>query len=230
MRALAIVVWALATLGPPVAFLALLPRSERRHGKLAVVAGTMLLGAVLFVPAAFVERWLETWMVESSRAQSLLFMMLVVAPLEQGLEVAAVGPVWRSRHFHAAFDGVIYAGAAAMGFVAAKVGVALWGRGLTLVLLRALLLVPAHVFFASTWGWALGRDPSKRLGSRGFNFAWLAATALCGAYDTIVLRHGPAALLAAIPMLLGMGGASYLAWRDLRARAEAPPSTTPPPV
>ena len=123
MKVLSLAVWLIAVLAPPLCYIALLPRSERRHGKLRVVLGTLALGAVLFLPAKLIEHLLESWTGLLPRGggagdvSGLAYLFLVVAPLEQALKVAAVTPVWRSRHFHEAFDGVLYASAAALGFV-----------------------------------------------------------------------------------------------------------------
>jgi RsiW-degrading membrane proteinase PrsW (M82 family) len=224
VKILAVVVWFLATVLPVVGYLALLPRSERRHGKLRVVVGTLALGAALYVPAKLIEHLLETWTGLQPRGggasdlTGLAYLFLVVAPLEQGLKVAAIAPVWRSRHFHEAFDGIVYASAAALGFVTAHNATFLWGRALGFDLARALLAVPAHLFFAAVWGYALARDPRKRLGGRLFNVAWLVAMAFNGVYDHIVFGRGKAALVAVVPVLLCMGGLSWAAARDLSQR------------
>jgi len=221
MKVLGFIVWVVAVAGPALAYLALLPRSERRHGKLRVVLGTFGLGALFFLPALVVERLLESWTSLGDRpgaatgATVLAYTFLVAAPLEQALKVAAVTPVWRSRHFHEAFDGVVYASAAALGAISAHNAVFLWSRALTFDLCRALIAVPAQLFFAAVWGYALARDPKKRLGGRLFNVCWLLATGMSGAYDHIVFHRGKAALLAVLPVLLCMAGISVLAARDL---------------
>ena len=61
--ALAVLVAALPVLG----FVALLPRARRRHGRLTMLLGTLALGAVLYVPAALLERWLRAWTMEGAR-------------------------------------------------------------------------------------------------------------------------------------------------------------------
>ncbi len=227
MTPLSVLLLAVAVAAPIAAFLAVLPRSERRHGKARIVLGTLGLGAAAVVPALVAERALERWTGLDPSAgghgdlATLVYLFLVVAPLHQGLKVAAVTPVWRSRHFQEPFDGIVYASAAALGFVSAHNAVFLWGRALPSVdLARALLAVPAHVFFAGIWGYALGRDPEKRLGGRAFNAAWLGATLFNGIYDHIAFGRSASALLATAPILLGMGAVAYVAGRDLQRRGE----------
>jgi RsiW-degrading membrane proteinase PrsW (M82 family) len=224
-RTLHVIVWLFVVLLPLAGFVALLPRSERRHGKLPIVLGTIALGAVAFGPAELVERALGAWtgLEKYSRPNelsALLFTFLVAAPLEQGLKVAAVAPVWRSRHFHEPIDGIVYAAAAALGFVCAHSAVYLWSHDSARDIVAALLAVPAHLFLAATWGYALGRDKYKRLGGRLFNALWLVSVVFNGVFDTIVFaRRSSAALIAVAPLLLCMGFVAFLASRDLLKRA-----------
>lgn len=235
MTAGSLLFW-LAILAAPVIPYALLVW-QKRAGKLRVVLGTFALGAVAYVPTEIIERSLEGWtgLHSQSTATSdlavLVYAFLVVAPLEQGAKVAAVAPVWRSRYFHEPIDGIVYASAGALGFITAHNAVFLWGAdvfGIDAV--RALLAVPAHLFFAAAWGYALGRDPQKRVGGRLFNVFWLAATFFNGVYDHLAFARGPTALWATAPILLCIGFVLYVAARDLLRRGAAmdarPPSST----
>jgi RsiW-degrading membrane proteinase PrsW (M82 family) len=217
---------------PIVAWLWLLPRSERRHGKLRVVLGTLALGALLFVPyhlgGMLVGRWADLGPRGSGGdAARVAYLFLVAAPLAQGLTVLAIVPVWRSRHFHEAFDGVVYAAAAALGFISAHNAWFLWGKPPGIDTLRAWLAVPAYMFFAASWGYALALDPRKRLGGRAFNVAWLVAMLLNGAYGHIVFQRSATALLATPPVLLCMAGLTWAAARDLGRRGQARRRTRP---
>src|SRR5262249_53195026 len=81
---------------------------------------------------------------------------------------------------------------------------------------------PAHLFFAATWGYALGRaKQSKRPGSL-FPMAWLVATAAHGLYAHLVFGRGAGAILGVLPLLLTMGLVAWAAARDLRTRGERP--------
>jgi RsiW-degrading membrane proteinase PrsW (M82 family) len=221
VRPVAFVVALLVIATPIVGFVLLVRAAGRRDRSFRLALATLALGALAFVPAELLERALGWWtgLDKYSRPNdvaTLLFTFLVAAPFEQGLKVAAVAPAWRTRHFHEPIDGIVYAGAAALGFVSVNVVVFLWSHTTPLDYLRALIAIPAHVFFAATWGYALGRDKYKRLGGRLFNAAWLLSVLFTGVYDTIVFgRRGPLALLATIPILLSVGLVTVLAGRDL---------------
>lgn len=233
---------ALLTLAGPVAvFFALLRRhlatEDRRTERLLFTIGTFALGALLFVPAWRAEAWLAIWAGLDERGatttdlQALVYAFFVAAPLEQGLKVAAVGPVWRTRHFEARLDGVVFASAAALGFISAHNVELVLSKGTAwLVLGRALLALPAHLFFAASWGYALGREASavsqrggaKRsgLGGRSFKVTWLIAVLFNGIYDHLVFDRGPAALLGAAPILVAMAAVSAVVGRELRKTPE----------
>ncbi|MGK4006683.1 PrsW family intramembrane metalloprotease [Sorangium sp. So ce1036] len=231
MNAAAVLIW-LATVAAPLgAIAALLVASRRLYGRRRFVVGTALLGAVAFAPALLLEGFLQRWQgldktASSLDAITLVYLFAVAAPLEQGLKVAAVAPVARLRTVDEPLDGIIYAAAAALGFVSVHNAVYLWGRALpSLDIVRALLAVPAHLSFAALWGYALGRERKRPLGGRRFNAAWLCAMLLNGAYDYIVFACRPVALLLAAPMLLGIGFVVFLAARDLLRRGASPQSS-----
>jgi RsiW-degrading membrane proteinase PrsW (M82 family) len=228
----------LTLVGPIAAFVALLrwlrgqiAPQDRRPRRFALALGTIAFGALLYLPAWRIEAWLSTWAALDKHAQTatdlqaLVYAFFVVAPLEQGLKVAAVGPVWRTRHFEAKIDGVVFAAAAALGFITAHNVELFVTRGTDwLVLCRALLAVPAHLFFAASWGYALGREAlasarrgeeKKSFGGRMFNLTWVLAMLFNGIYDHLVFGRGATALLGTLPILLCMVVIGGTAARDL---------------
>lgn len=198
-----------------------------KKGRLRIVVGTIGLGAVAFALAWAIEGAFSRWSGLEKHSSTndltvLLYAILVAAPMEQALKVAAAVPVLRSRRFREPVDGIIFAASAGLGFIAAHnfVYVAFAApSGMTL--LRALLAVPAHMFLAGAWGYALGRDPRRRLRAQFFDLAWLGATLFNGIYDHIVFARSPAALVAAVPILLCIGAIALLAARDLLRRGAA---------
>jgi protease prsW family protein len=82
---------------------------------------------------------------------------------------------------------------------------------------RALLALPAHVFFAAAWGYALGRAKKRDPGAR-FPALFMVATAMHGFYIHFVYARGPATMIVALPVLLAMGVIVWFAARDLRRR------------
>jgi RsiW-degrading membrane proteinase PrsW (M82 family) len=219
--------------------LARLALDQPRPKRLGLSLATFGLGAVFYIPGFIIERWLRAQTGLDQHESSadlvpLVYAFFVAAPLEQGLKVAAVGPVWRSRYFEAPLDGVAYAAAAGLGFATAHDVVFLFLQGPSPINLgRALLAAPAHLFFAALWGYALGRDakaaaragaPQKRLGGRTFNLTWLGVTLFNGVYDHIVFARGPMAMIATTPVLLTMGVLAYVALRELFKSATLLPS------
>ena len=241
---------ALVTLAAPVAgFFAILARLRPRlaaedqdRERLRITIGTVAFGAIAFVPAWLLEERLQAWarLDDHARAAditSLVYTFLVAAPLEQGLKVAAITPVWRSRHFEAPIDGLVYAAAAALGFISAHNLEFFISEGATGIhAARALLAVPAHLFFAAAWGVALGRaarararsgnrSARLRFGGRTFNLTWLGAMLFNGVFDHIVYTRGVVALVAAAPILLMMLIIGYVTARDYLK--VAPPESAP---
>lgn len=195
-----------------------------KTGRLRAVVGTLGLGAVAFTLTWAIEGAFARWSgLEKHGSTSdltvLLYAILVAAPIEQALKVAATVPVLRFKRFRDPVDGIIFAASAGLGFSAAHnfVYVA-FAPPSFITLLRALLAVPAHMFLAGAWGYALGRDPKRRLGARFFDLAWLGATLFNGIYDHIVFARGPASLVAVIPILLCIAVIALLVARDVLRR------------
>jgi multisubunit Na+/H+ antiporter MnhG subunit len=86
------------------------------------------------------------------------------------------------------------------------------GTGISV--LRALVSVPAQLFFAGLWGYALGTRRRSR-GGHWFSLAWFAATLLHGLHDHIVWGRGPGLLVTVIPLFVFMGVGAWIALRDV---------------
>jgi RsiW-degrading membrane proteinase PrsW (M82 family) len=207
--------YVIAALPLVLAFLVLL-RVERREDvsrPLALVIA--LLGAVAGAAAVTAERYVLAWTdlaFETSRvgaSGALLAMFLLAAPLEEGLKVLVVFSTNR-RRVRTPRQGLVYAVAAAAGFAAVEIAWASTRAGGSIAPARLLLSVPAHLFFAGIWGYALG---VTRGHDHWFRAAWLVAMLLHGLYDHIVFGRGPGLLVATIPMLLFMAVLSFMALR-----------------
>jgi hypothetical protein len=152
---------------------------------------------------------------------ALVFLFLVVAPLREVGKVAAVWPAFRSHHFDEPYDGIVYSAAAAFGFAAAESALVLHAHphgGIWIV--RTLVALPAHVFFACLWGYALGRAKHSKDRIPFFPAAFIASVVLHGLYGHFVYGRGPGALLGVTPLLAGMGFLTWILGRDLQARGE----------
>jgi RsiW-degrading membrane proteinase PrsW (M82 family) len=149
---------------------------------------------------------------------------LVIGPCEEIAKFLAVRLfVYRNKEFNEPLDGIIYAAAAALGFASLEnvLYVIDWHQGHVQVQwgalgIRSLLALPGHVIFATTWGYALGRqkfDPSYRV----WPMVALAAL-LHGLYDFLLMYRPTQPLI-----LLYMSLMVPIIVRQIRLlRAESP--------
>ncbi len=145
-------------------------------------------------------------------ASALLATFLFAAPLEEGLKLVPVWPLYTGGRLDSRRLGVTFAATSAAGFAAVESFWVVWSsEPAALAWLRALLLAPAHLFFAGAWGYALG----SRGRSKWFPVAWILATLAHGLYDHVVVGRGPAFLVGAFPLLGAMALLGYVALRDL---------------
>lgn len=214
-----------------LAFLVYL-RVERREGAsrpLGLVSAG--LGAVAGAAAMAIEPMVLTWTdlsFETSRVGvggALLAMFLLAAPLEEGLKTLVVFIAYR-RRVRTPRQGLAYAVVAAAGFAVVEIAWSGSRAGGAVAPVRLLLSVPAHLFFAGVWGYALGAARGHDL---WFRAAWLVAMLLHGLYDHIVFGRGPGLLVATIPMLLFMAVLSFMALRGEAPRLPKPLKRIAPP-
>ena len=189
-----------------------LGRASRR-----LAATALIFGMIVAIVAALVERAVLAFTelsfdVRSAGAGSaVLASFLLAAPLEEAGKTLVIWPLYRLRRIDGPRLGLCYAVAAAAGFAAALGLLRLWSGPVDGVLaLRVLCQIPAQLFFAGVWGYALG----ARRGQSGSWFAatWLTCVALHGLYHHIVWGRGPGFLVAVVPLLgfMVLGAASVL--------------------
>jgi RsiW-degrading membrane proteinase PrsW (M82 family) len=168
-----------------------------------LVFTTFALGAVAVVPAGFVEWGLDSLSSyanptlltfgRSPRAFPVAWLgfIVTVGVIEEGCKLLATWSLaTHRREFDEPVDGMVYAAAAALGFAAAEnVRYLALGRVVgALVAARAFMSVPAHLFFSTIWGFALGRrlvEPRRRVWP-----LFLAAVTLHGLFDTLLSIDG----------------------------------------
>jgi hypothetical protein len=85
-----------------------------------------------------------------------------------------------------------------------------------LSVVRAIAALPAHLFSAGLWGYALGQ--SAESGKRWFSLAWVVSVLAHGLYDHIVFGRGPGFLVLIVPLLLTMGLLTLALLRELAPR------------
>ncbi len=227
--------WLLGAVVPAAFFAVLVHRSDARREPRWLVVTTFVLGslaallALLIVGRAAALTGLDVRVSAAGETGALVFLFFVVAPAQEAGKVAAAWPAFLSRHFDEPYDGVVYASASALGFAAVEDGYVLHAHPTGWIwIARTLLSLPAHVFFACLWGYALGRAKASKTRLPVFPPAFLAAIALHGLYAHFVYGRGPGALLGVTPLLAVMGLVTWLLARDLRTRGESflPPSSS----
>jgi RsiW-degrading membrane proteinase PrsW (M82 family) len=219
--------WIGPSLVPALLLLAVVFFSDRRREPLPLVLLTFVLGGAAKLATGWAEARAMAWTGLDLEAQvagnagALLFLFGFAAPVREASKVAAMWPAFRSKYFDEPLDGLVYASASALGFAMIENAITLREHPLGWIwLARTAVALPAHVFFACAWGYALGR--AKRIKRPGaiFPMAWLVATAAHGLYAHLVYGRGPGALVGTIPLLFAMGGAALFAIKDLKARAD----------
>jgi RsiW-degrading membrane proteinase PrsW (M82 family) len=212
---------------PALAMLWIVWRTDPDREPPLVVLGTAGLG-ILFGAGALWLRMkvsafthLDLDVRIAGQGMALLFTFAFAAPIGEAAKVAACWPAFRSRHFDEPYDGIVYASAAALGFGCVESVLVIHAHADNPApwIARVLFALPAHVFFAAAWGWGLGR--ARQLREPGAHFPMLFAFAVVGHgfYTHLVYGRGPAALLAAVPLLVAMGIVAFFLARDLRRRS-----------
>lgn len=211
---------------PALLVLALVYLSDRNREPPLLVALVFVLGGVGKGLTAYLEARASAWTGLAMSAQiagnagSLVFLFGFVAPFGEASKVAATWAAFRTRHFDEPIDGVVYSSAAALGFACVENWLTLRAQVGLVWFVRTLVALPAHVFFAAAWGYALGRAKRTKQPGAIFPAAWLVATAAHGLYIHLVYGRGPGALVGTLPLLLAMAIVTVFAIRDLAARGE----------
>ncbi|HRH00242.1 MAG TPA: PrsW family glutamic-type intramembrane protease [Polyangiaceae bacterium] len=229
---LSILWWLVPAVVPALLLLGLVFFSDTRREPVPIVLTTFFLGGAFGGGALYLEylatRWtgLDVRTHVAGNAGALVFIFAFVAPVREASKVAAMWPAFRSRHFDEPYDGVVYAAASALGFAVTQNARMLMVTPHEVVwLARAALALPANLFFATAWGYALGRAKRQKTPGPIFPASWLLATVAHGLYSHLVWGRGSGALAATLPLLLPMGALAFFAARDLRQRGDAAPST-----
>jgi RsiW-degrading membrane proteinase PrsW (M82 family) len=217
--------WIAPSLVPALLVLAVVYFSDRRREPLPLVLLVFALGGLGKGITYYAELRASAWTNLDMSAQvagntgSLLFLFGFAAPMREAAKVCAMWPAFRSKHFDEPVDGLVYASAAALGFACIENAITLRGHPIGWIwVARTAVALPAHVFFACMWGYALGRVKTIKRPGPLFPVAWLVATAAHGLYSHLVYGRGPGALVGTLPLLLAMAGVTFFAARDLHAR------------
>ena len=228
--------WVLGATLPILCFVELVRRTDSRREPRWLVSVTFALGAIaaavalLVTERAAARTGLDVRVSAAGETGALVFLFFVVAPIQEAAKVAAAWPAFLSKHLDEAYDGVVYSAASSLGFAAVENALVLQAHPVGAIwIARAALALPAHVFFACLWGYALARAKQSRRRLPIFPLAFVATIAAHGLYAHFVYGRGPGALLAVTPLLAVMGVVAWMLGRDLRTRGDRPspvPSTS----
>lgn len=219
--------WIGPSLLPALLVLTLVYYSDRRREPLPLVLLVFALGGLGKGVTYYAELRASAWTgldmssQVAGNAGSMLFLFGFAAPMREASKVAAMWPAFRSKHFDEPVDGLVYAASAALGFACIENAITLRDHAVGAIwIARTAIALPAHVFFACMWGYALGRVKTVKRPGPLFPLSWLVATAAHGLYAHLVYGRGPGALVGTLPLLLAMAAATFFAARDLRARGD----------
>jgi RsiW-degrading membrane proteinase PrsW (M82 family) len=228
--------WVLAATLPILCFVELVRRTDPRREPRWLVSVTFGLGAIAAAIAlnvtdrAAARTGLDVRVSAAGESGALVFLFFVVAPIQEAAKVAAAWPAFLSKHLDEAYDGVVYSAASSLGFAAVENALVLQAHPTGAIwIARAVLALPAHVFFACLWGYALARAKQSKRRLPIFPAAFVATIGAHGLYAHFVYGRGPGALLAVTPLLAVMGFVAWMLARDLRTRGDRPtpvPSTS----
>lgn len=226
---------------PPLAFMLYIHRLDRIEPEpYGLIIKAMLLGAAAVVPAALVELLLGMIPVFAAGgiAGAALKSFIVIAPVEETVKLGVVLLfIWNNVNFNEENDGIVYTGAAAIGFALLENIMYVLQSGFGTGIMRAVTSIPLHTFTGVLMGYFVGvarftPDPGRRKRTvwKGFIIAYL----IHAVYDTLVLSATAAALLI-IPLVIALFvfGGIYLkkgvAFSRRRWNRSAPAEETAPP-
>lgn len=222
--------WVLPPILPALLLLWVIRNSDPIKEPLRWVLGTFGLGALFGAVALFIEVKVLAWtdpmqtddmlegMTTGRGGAALVLLFALSAPVREASKVCAAWPAFRSKYFDEPYDGIVYSASAALGFAVIESGWIIRMHPGGFWIFRALLGLPANVFFACVWGYALGRVKQAKDPGPVFPVAWFAATLAHGLYAYLLYGRGETTVFATLPLLATMGGISLVAARDLRGR------------
>ncbi len=203
----------LLALIPGILLLIIILFTDRNEKEpLGLVLLAMLLGAFSVVPAVLGEYLLARLPIYdgSPLVNAITTAFVQVAWLEELAKLSVILLfIWRNKNFNEENDGIVYVGAAALGFATLENIFYVISGGAVTGLLRALTAMPLHCFTGVVMGYYTGlakcasskEEKKKRrlFLLKGFFLAYL----IHGAYDALALSQTPAALLI-FPMVIGL--------------------------
>jgi RsiW-degrading membrane proteinase PrsW (M82 family) len=173
-------------------------------------------GCACTIPAFVIENTTGAVLGHKDLVHAAVSSFLLIAPTEELFKLVAVWvAIYRSQDFREPLDGMVYAATAALGFVSVENLIFMSQLGPESIVPRAVYATPAHVLFASMWGYSMGVARFQRRGEMlTILKGYLLAVGFHGTYDMIVAINPKAAMFSVLPLMIFM---AWLAWRNLRS-------------
>lgn len=155
-----------------------------------------LLGVLITLPAAFMEKSIVSSFdfKTSNVIDNLIMSFAIVALIEEGYKfLITYFSTWNNRNFDHIYDGIVYATFVSLGFASLENILYVLDTGTETALLRAIISVPAHAFYAVACGYFLGLSKfnysigNKRLGRLHKFFSFFFPVLLHGIFDFLLL-------------------------------------------
>ncbi|MBP7737794.1 MAG: PrsW family intramembrane metalloprotease [Spirochaetes bacterium] len=231
---------------PPLAFMLYIYRLDRIEPEpYGLILKALALGAAAVIPAALIE--LSLGMIPifalGGFAGAALKSFIVIAPVEEALKLAVVLLfIWKNMNFNEENDGIVYTGAAAIGFALLENILYVVQSGFGTGIMRAVTSIPLHTFTGVIMGYFVGIArfaPTAGARTGAIRKGFITAYLIHAVYDTFVLSATAAALLI-IPLVIALFvfGVIYLRkgaalsarrWYATPRAEESAPSTAPIP-
>ena len=145
---------------PPIAFMLYIHRLDRiepePHG---LIIKAMVLGAAAVIPAAIVELLLSMipLFAMGGIIGAALKSFIVIAPVEEAVKLGVVLLfIWNNQNFNEENDGIVYTGAAAIGFALLENIMYVVQSGFGTGIMRAVTSIPLHTFTGVIMGYFVG--------------------------------------------------------------------------
>lgn len=180
-------------------------RDKYEKEPLRLVLKGLAAGAVILIPAAFIEQSLGRFPEDWGQIPGAFYTGFAVAgATEELLKFLMVYLLfYRNRNFNERYDGIVYAVAVSLGFAALENVMYVFRGGLQVGLLRSFTAVPAHAFFGMIMGYYFGL---ARFVPGAKSKSLLKAIALPwffhGLYDFILYSQNPWLLLTFVPLMI----------------------------
>jgi RsiW-degrading membrane proteinase PrsW (M82 family) len=168
----------------------------------SLIINLFIFGGIAAFLAGTLEEYgqalLNLFSIQNEKIYTVIFAFMVIGVIEEGLKFIFLKKItWKHPAFNYRFDAILYAISVSLGFAALENILYVFSYGLSVVIPRALLAIPAHTGFAVFMGAYYGRaklafDRGHKSKSVFLQFlGYLSAVFLHGFYDACAMINEP---------------------------------------